>query len=197
MKRFLKLLSRNQTAMVSCNCTWLLQCWFLCLSLSWGCGACTCVEDKGVSQRFGTVHTNPACVTTDMNGRWTGGGIRRGGGGEEGGSFFFPCNFFLIRGVYFFNFYLLFLPFLAVCIFSHWFFIMEFHLAPPGFASLFWWSVPSTAQGDFPGYVRNGDAHQKITIKSPKKTSLEHGPGIHVDISTCKTLSNTFRAGTH
>ena len=31
----------------------------------------------------------------------------------------------------------------------------------------------------------------------PKKTSLEHGPGIHVDISTCKTLSNTFKAGTH
>jgi len=30
---------------------------------------CTCVEDKGVSQRFVTVHNNPACVTTDMNGK--------------------------------------------------------------------------------------------------------------------------------
>lgn len=185
MKRFLKLLSRNQTAMVSCNCTQLFQCWFLCR-----CGACTCVEDKGVSQRFVTFHNNPACVTTDMNGKWT------GGGNGDGGSFFFPCNVFLIRGVYFFNFYSLFLPFLAACIFSHWFFIKAFLLAPPlGFTFLM--ISPFKCPRGFPEYERNGDACPKITIKSPKKTSLEHGPGIHVDISTCKTLSNTFKAGTH
>ena len=181
MKRFLKLLSRNQTAMVSCNCTWLLQCWFLCLSLLWGCGACTCVEDKGVSQRFVTVHTNPACVTTDMNGKWTGRGNLAGGGGVVSSSHVTS---------------LLFLPFLAVCIFSHWFFIMEFLLAPP-LAFTFLMISPFNWPRVFPGYERNGDACPKITIKSPKETSLEHGPGIHVDISTCKTLSNTFKAGTH
>lgn len=143
MKRFLKLLSRNQTAMVSCK----LQCWFLCLSLLRGCSAFTCCEDKGVSQRFVTVHNNPACVTTDWYewkatelGRW--------------GCFFFACNFFLVRGVYFFNFYLLFLPFLAVCIFSHWVFIY-------GISSLLWWSVPSTAQEDSPGYLKKRGCSSK------------------------------------